>query len=219
VEIARRAPESGLIVCDGEEFGSPHSRPYLLSGAAARVLRTSRHGQYTGEFHRQFISHVNIRCPAQTLLPHRVLRETGAFGDFEAQDYDYYLRVSARYPVTFHAHSLVRWRDRQDSMSGPRIRRDLNWSRQKLEVLREYQRSREPCYQAVLARQLIWNRAEAAFHYGELMKRRRAFRALVLLLRRHPWPPSALPFLMAMTAPGLARTVHQWRHRTPGAAT
>jgi glycosyltransferase involved in cell wall biosynthesis len=211
VKIASGALGSGLIACDGEEFGSPRCRPYLLSGAAARALRSSSGGQFTAEFHRQFIRHVNIRCPAQILLPHRIVREIGPFGDFEAQDYDYYLRVSARYPITFHAHSLVRWRDRQDSMSGPLSRRDLNWSRQKLTVLRSYRKRCEPCYQADLERQLIWNRAEAAFHHGELFHRGRALRALLLLLRRHPWPFPALPFLLALAAPRLARTLQQWR--------
>ena len=69
VEIARRTPESGMIACDGQEFGSASSRPYLLSGAAAAALRSSRSGELTRHFHREFIRHVNIRCPAQTLIP------------------------------------------------------------------------------------------------------------------------------------------------------
>jgi len=158
---------------------------------------------------------VNIRCPAQTLIPRRVIDETGPFSDFSAQDYDYYLRVSSRFPVTFHAHSLVRWRDREESMSGRRSRRELTWSRQKLLVLRAYSRRYEPPYRADVERQIVWNRAEAAFHLGEVADLRRARRALRMLVLRRPWPPTALPFLIASAAPGLARAVHRiWTRRT-----
>jgi hypothetical protein len=65
-----------------------------------------------------------------------VIARIGPFRSFNAQDYDYYLRTSAQYPVTLHADKLVRWRDRADSTSGPHASRDLIWSRQKLAVLR-----------------------------------------------------------------------------------
>src|SRR5579872_1539872 len=120
LDVASRSPTSGMIVCDGEEFGYPVSRPYLVSGAPAHAMRIASDRIVTGNFHREFIKHPSIRCPAQTLLPRQVVKEVGAFADFDAQDYDYYLRVSARFPVTFHADSLVRWRDHESSMSGPR---------------------------------------------------------------------------------------------------
>lgn len=215
VEIARRTPESGMIACDGQEFGSASSRPHLLSGAAAAALRSPGRNEVTGHYHREFIRHVNIRCPAQTLIPRRVLDQVGPFCDFSAQDYDYYLRVSSRFPVTFHSHSLVRWRDREDSMSGPHARRDLTWCRQKLVVLRSYARHCEPKYRATVEQQLLRNRAEAAFHCAELVDRRRGLRALRMLIRRHPWPSAALPFLIASAAPRFARAAHRlWTHRT-----
>lgn len=204
LEIARRTPESGMIMCDGVQFGAS-SRPYLLTGAGARMLHRSPRGEITGNFHREFIQYVHMRCPAQTLFPRRVLDAVGSFSDYDAQDYDYYLRLSARFPVTFHAHSLVRWRDRENSMSGPLRRRDLTWARQRLKVLRAYQRRCEACYSAAVARQLVWTRAEAAFYYGEIFHRTRALRALLLLLRLRPWPPTALPFLLALATPKLAR--------------
>ncbi len=212
LDVARRHPQSGMIVCDGGEFGSPTSRRYLLSGAAADALRQSPTGEITSQFHRGFIRHVNIRCPAQTLIPRRVMEQVGPFADFYAQDYNYYLRLSARFPVTFHRNSLVRWRDREQSMSGARSLRELTWSRQKLMVLRDYISSEDPIFRQDLASQIIWNRAEIAFHYGELFRRSRATRALLMLLRKQPWPPKALPFLLAHAAPGLARSVHKaWR--------
>jgi glycosyltransferase involved in cell wall biosynthesis len=209
LEIARRKPESGLIACDGREFGSASNRASLLSGSAAAALRSSRSGEVTTQCHREFFHHVGIRCPAQTLIPRRVIQQIGPFGDFDAQDYEYYLRLSARFPVTFHSHSLVRWRDREDSMSGPRARRDLTWARQRLVVLRSYALRCEPQDRATVERQLVRTHAKAAFHCAELFDRRRAFRAMQILLRRHPWPPTALPFLIASTAPGLARAAHR----------
>lgn len=214
LEVARRNPTAGMIVCDGQEFGTPSSRPYLLSGAAATALRRSGGGEITGQFHREFIKHVNIRCPAQTLLPRLVIEEVGPFGDFEAQDYDYYLRVSARFPVTFHSESLVQWRDREDSMSGPRVRRDLNWSRQKLKVLRAYAGVSQERHRQLIENQIIWNRAEVMFHCGELSKNRRASRGLIMLLRARLFPPMALPFVVASAAPRVARFLHKmWSNR------
>jgi len=209
VEIAERSPSSGMIACDGLEFGAASSRPYLLSGPAASALRRAPSGEVTGDFHRAFIDHVGLRCPAQTLLPRAVIDKVGPFGNFEAQDYDYYLRLSALFPVTFHAHSLVRWRDREDSMSGRRSRRDLTWTRQRLVVLRSHARHNTLRHPAALMRQLLFSRAEAAFHYAALGRRRYAFRALRLLFARQPWPPIALPFLVAAMTPHAAR--HAYR--------
>jgi glycosyltransferase involved in cell wall biosynthesis len=209
VEIAKRSPASGMVACDGLEFGAPTSRPYLLSGPAASALRRTGCSEVTGDFHRAFIDHVGLRCPAQTLIPRAVLDHIGPFGNFEAQDFDYYLRLSARYPVTFHAHALVRWRDREDSMSGRRSRRDLTWTRQRLVVLRSHARRDAQRHPSAIARQLVFSRAEAAFHYAALGDRRHAFRALRMLLARQPWPPAALPFLVAAVAPHAAR--HAYR--------
>lgn len=175
VAIARRRPESGLIACDGHEFGAPWSRPFLLSGAAGVALGSSRR-EVTGEFHREFIRHVNIRCPAQTLIPRHVVDRVGGFADFEAQDYEYYLRVSAHYPVTFHADSLVSWRDREEGLSGPRVCRELTWIRQRIVILRAYLAYCEPKYRAAVRRQIAFSRAEAAFYAASPRTARHTYR-------------------------------------------
>jgi glycosyltransferase involved in cell wall biosynthesis len=175
VEIARRRPESGLIACDGHEFGAPASRPFILSGAAARALGSSRR-EVTGDFHRAFIRHVNIRCPAQTLIPRRVVDRVGPFADFEAQDYEYYLRVSAQYPVTFHADPLVSWRDREEGLSGPRVCRELTWIRQRIVILSAYLDYCEPRFRAAVRRQIAFSRAEAACYAASPRVARTAYR-------------------------------------------
>ena len=210
VEIARQTPESGMIACDGEEFGSASARPRLLFGPAAAAIRAARSGVATVRFHGVFIRHVGMRCPAQTLIPRHVVDRIGPFGFFRAQYYDYYLRVSGRFPVTFHGHSLVRWRDRDESMSGPHGRRGLTWTRQRLAVLRSWARRCEPQYHDAVQQQVVRTRAEAAFHCAELFDRRRGLRVIRELIRRHPWPPAALPFLVASAAPGLARAAHRF---------
>jgi glycosyltransferase involved in cell wall biosynthesis len=216
IAIARGNPGSGMIVCDGEEFGDARSRPYLVSGAIADAVRRAEDGIVTRRFHRELIKHPAIRCPAQTLLPRHVVEEIGPFADFDAQDYDYYLRVSACFPITFHRDSLVRWRDHEASMSGPRGLRELTWSRQKLKVLRAYTRRSEQrsesVYRKFLSRRLLWNRAEVAFHHGETFHRHCRMRALLMLLRTQPWPPIALPFLIAHASPKLGQIGRKvWR--------
>ena len=210
IDLAARHPRSGFIVCDGVEFaGRSITKPTLLSGPAAARLARSRDRTTTGHWHRAFIEHVSIRCPAQTLFPRAVIARIGPFRPFNAQDYDYYLRTSAHYPVTFHADKLVRWRDREESMSGPHARRDLIWSRQKLAVLRTHERQASSGTRPDLERQVIRVRAEAAVYCGELVPKSRATRVIVGLLRRSPWPPTALPYLGALYAPRVARRAHR----------
>jgi hypothetical protein len=59
----------------------------------------------------------------------------------EPSDWDYYLRISAAYPITFHRHSLVGWRYVPSSRSGREDRRAVVWGLMNVRLLNRHRRS------------------------------------------------------------------------------
>lgn len=210
VRLAQRHPGSGLIACDGVEFeGDTVLRPRLLGGVLGRLVRVEGAGEVTGRFHREFFEVNPISCPAQTLIPRRVLDAVGPFIDSGAQDYDCYLRIAQRFPITLHRDSLVRWRYRPESMSGPREGRATTWGWMKLGVLHAHARRCTAPERRLIARRLvpmIRSLGYAAYLRGTRGDRAGAGREIARLLRTSPWPPTALPYLVGLLTPALIRT-------------
>ena len=221
VAVAARHPDSGLIGCDGVEFeGSTILRESLLNGAALDAVRHAPGAEVEGDFHTRFIRDVPMACPAQTLIPRRVLIAIGPFRNSRVQDYDYYLRVAQRFPVTLHADSLVRWRYREGSMSGRRERRVVLWELDILEVLATHARRCGPEVQFLIRSErarIVRERAWAAYHTDSTTDRPFAVSVLQQLLREQPWPPTALPYLLGVLLPGRlrepARSLFRWTRR------
>ena len=138
LEVARRHPASGLIMSDGVEFDDGEiTDPHLYPMAVAAWLDAAPDGEVTGWMYHDFLTMCPARCPAQAIMPRRVV---DAIGDVcitpnGMQDYDYYLRIARRFPVTLHARSLVRRRYRAESMSGPRETRGLHLTMQTISVV------------------------------------------------------------------------------------
>ncbi len=208
VEVAARHPGSGLIACDGTRFGEGVQAARLLHGAPARALDGTAEGEITGSFHRDFIAAVPIGCPGQALIPRWAVERIGPFADLLAQDYDYYLRIAQCMPVTLHRDSLVRYRFRLDSLSGPPQDREVAWAWMKIAVLQAHAR-RCALEDRRLANQQIGALVRAvAYHTyrrGIRGKRLRATSVMMKLLRERPWPPLALPFLLGLWAPEALR--------------
>lgn len=209
LEVARRAPDAGLIACDGVEFQDDRVlRQRLLVGPLAARLDASRQGLVSGRFHPQMLLGNPISCPAQVLIPRRVVEEIGDFGDFSAQDYDYYLRIAQRHPVALHRDLLTCWRYRPEGMSGPLEGRQLCWDRMELPVLRLH-RSRCAGEERRLldrrTRRLIRGLAQHAVERGRQGERAWARRELVALLGARPWRPTALRYWVQLEAQGPLR--------------
>jgi glycosyltransferase involved in cell wall biosynthesis len=209
VEIARRHPDSGLIACDGDEFdGDVVVGDRLLRGELADRLDRSETGTLTGHFHREFIACTTISCPAQVLVPRPVLAAVGPMRELGATDFDYWLRIAQRFPVTLHRHTLARWRYRPDSMSGPRQYRYQNWDRMKVEVLELHapRCSREE-QRLIRARRadLLGDLSYMAYRRGLEENRAVWRRELRRLFRARPWPPTALAYLAALRTPAPIR--------------
>lgn len=207
--VAARHPGSGLIISDGVEFGPEGElRPHLLQTPFRQLLETAGGREYTGGCHELFIHVPPVSCPAQTLIPRPVMERLGPFADLNSQDYEYYLRIAREYPVTIHADSLTRWRNRPDGLSGPRETRAIVWPLDDQPVLKRHARGCDRVTQAMILRrrrflaQAVGVRALALADSGD---RPRALRALRRLLRLGPWPPIALLYLAALYAPGGVR--------------
>ena len=209
VEVAGRHPESGLIACTGVEFEGERvlSAP-LLGRELLRALDGAPEGEVTGHFHHALIRSSTISCPAQTLIPRRVVQSLGEFVDSGAQDYDYYLRIAQRYPITLHRSRgeapLVRWRYRGDSMSGHGERRRFVWGLDMLNVLRAHRARCDTASRRVVRRRratLARALAREAYVYGDRTDRRYALHVLGRLLAARPWPPTALPVVIALLTP------------------
>jgi glycosyltransferase involved in cell wall biosynthesis len=208
VEVAARHPQSGLIACDGIRFGEGIHPARLLYGAPARALDRRPEGEITGDFHRDFIAAVPIGCPGQVLIPRRVIDRVGPFADLLAQDYDYYLRIAQRLPVTLHRHVLVRYRSRRDSLSGPPEDRAVALPLMKIPVLKAHAHRSSPADRGLTNERiagLVRRAARELYERSARVGRLRTTAAMATLLRARPWPPTALPFLLALWTPAALR--------------
>jgi len=227
VAVAERHPDSGLIACDGVGFTAEHPDTGRLLGRRwLRLLLASSGREITGHYHDLMIEANQIRSPAQVLLPRRVLREIGPFTDSMVQDYDCYLRVAQRFPITVHADLLARYRERSDSMSGPVGRRGIVWGWDLLRSLRRHADRCDPAGRQRVARRLraqVRAMAYEAYAYGMEGNRIRATRVLMRLGREES-VTVALIYLTALWTPGRVkrrligalRTVRRLPRAAPG---
>ncbi len=164
VAVAHRHPESGLVVSDGVEFEDDRVlRTRLLHTQVTDRLDRAPGEPVTDFMYASFCAGNLIACPAQALLPRHTIDVVGEVCAVPngVQDYDYYLRVTRVFPVTFHGASLARWRYRSDSMSGDAVQRNYRWSVQALAAL-ERQQTRCPPGDREMLRTAITSRARAA---------------------------------------------------------
>ena len=131
LEIAARHPESGMVACDGlmetSQNGVIENYPHLLDRGIVADLEKSLIGEITYDsLYQRFLRSQLIYSPNQVFIPKYIINNVGLFSEFRgAVDYEYYLRVAARYPITFHSHSLVHKRYNPLSTLGPSERRSF----------------------------------------------------------------------------------------------
>jgi glycosyltransferase involved in cell wall biosynthesis len=221
VEIAARHPETGLVACNAVEFDDDQVlREDLLFEPFLRAIAASPSGEVTANFERELITGNGISAPSQVLIPRRVLQEIGPFIDSGAQDYDYYLRVSRRFPVTVHRHHLARWRYRPDAMSGAHADRPVRWGLYALPVLLAHRTRCRAEYRPLLEariRGLTMRIGQDLMTRGRERGRLAATSHLLTVLRARPWPPTALMHLAGLWIPKLASRIGARPARPPRA--
>ena len=225
VAVAARHPTSGLVVCDGVEFdGSKILSRHLLAPEYREAIRGAGGGEVTRRVYREMVQGAAIRCPAQTLIPRAVTVRVGplSVSRDEATDLDYYLRIAREYPVTFHDHSLARWRYLPTSHSGPADRRMLRWSALIAPVLAREARH-GPAEDRLVVREslraLVRRQAREAYYYGRRHDLAYARASLRTVMRHAPldgralayggalWLPEPITALAARAARGVAGTM------------
>jgi glycosyltransferase involved in cell wall biosynthesis len=196
VAVARRRPESGFVAGDGVRWSDGRAvGSGLLHGRLADRADASPGGEWTGDAYRALLRGNAVSTPGQVLLPRSVVERLGPLSERrdEPFDYEYWLRVAARYPVTIHRGRCLRWRYRADSRSGLGPLRRLRWALMDLSVLeRELASCPRPHRRAVRAGlRKRARRARLAWVLGRLRgmeEGRAALRRLAAAAPLSPWP-------------------------------
>jgi hypothetical protein len=209
LEVARRHPEVGLVVCDGREFGRPTDGDRLLHGPLRAQVDAAPSGVLVFDAYPPLLQHPTINCPAQTLFRRSVIDRLGpvATDRNTAPDYDYHLRAAQHFRVAMHDAQLVRYRYRADSMSGPADRRGFATDEKVLTVLAGHRPSCRPDAAAFLDQRLVaeFDRVAAAmYHYGVAGDRRYARDYLARLRRVRPSDGALISASAALALPAIA---------------
>ena len=206
VSAARDHPLSGLIVADGVQFDDAGSilQASIIAPSIRALLGSS--ASVTLRCYQQLLVHNVILTSSQVLIPRSVLDQVGV-SDMRighASDWDLYLRIAARYDVTFLRDTLTRWRYLPTSVSGPQHLRQMRWAADELGVLRKQLKETAP-EDGPAIRELLkartFERAYTIYCYGMETDRAFAREQLLRMLRRHPASATVLTFLIALHLP------------------
>ena len=190
VAAAQQYPHSGLTVVDGIEFDEtgilrqsviavPHAKNFLSSSEDVYV---------SGPCYRLLVEGNFIFTTSQVMIPVRVLESVG-LSDTKfrlASDYDLYLRIAAKYHVTFVKLPLVRHRHHSARASGPMDLRVIRFGVEVIKVLQKHSQMAPVNYQSWIFSHIRAQRfyfAQNAYHYGRAKDRALATRFLLRLLR------------------------------------
>lgn len=196
---------SGIIVTDGVQFDE--------TGVRTQSLFRHVHSAFEGEWssitvrcYREFIRRTLISTVSQIMIPAAVLRDVGTSDPKigVCSDYDLYLRIASRYPVTFVSKVLMRWRYLASSASGPNHLRYLMWSAAGIRALKkqlgEGPSQHHPELRKRISRAVI-EAADTAYGVGRGGNRSWAARYLLRLLFHNPTYPSVAFFLVGLSLP------------------
>jgi glycosyltransferase involved in cell wall biosynthesis len=205
VGAARSHPQSGLIVVDGVQFSGPAILHASLFPPQVTMLLGGRESVTLGCYERLLRGNV-IASTSQVLIPRVVLDEVGLSDPRlpVSSDWDLYIRIAARYEITFLHKRLVRWRYLETSASGPEHLRPLRWAVDHIAILKKHLRSAPGEYRPLvraLLRQKIAETADQTYWYGRQSDTVWARRHLLTLLRQHPFSPVFSAFLLALYLP------------------
>lgn len=211
VEAAVAHPTAGLLIVNGAMFGDPITPGALLFWERIRHLMGDAGPVVTRRCYNELLEGNLISTTSQVMIPRRVLDDVGLSDTaFEvSSDYDLYIRIAARYDVTFIDRQLMRWRYLPTSVSGPRQFRSFRWAEEDVAVWRKHLTLVPAGRRAQLARRIrarLHATARDAWCYGMDVDRPWAARYLRRLWRQNF--PSVSPgvFLLGLACPrGLAR--------------
>jgi glycosyltransferase involved in cell wall biosynthesis len=190
VAAATAHPTAGLIATDGVQF----SDATVLAGslyAPAVCAMLAQRDSVTRWCYEEFLEKNLISSTSQIMVPRPVFDVVG-LSDHAfpiVSDWDLYLRIAARYEVTFLAAKLARWRYLPTSASGSVELRHLRWAPDEIAILKKHLRCCPPAARSLIRTRLsekIHATANAAYDFGRTVDRAFAARYLLALLRKNP---------------------------------
>ncbi len=206
VTAANDHPSSGLIVAGGvqiDDSGAILGRS-LIAPSIETLLGSAE--SITLRCYDQLLAQNVILTSSQVLIPKAVFDQVGV-SDIRiahASDWDIYLRIAARYDVTFLREPLTRWRYLSTSVSGPQHLREMRWAADEIGVLRKQLKGAAGEYRPVIRRLIearTFERAYTIYCYGMATDRAFARVQLLRMLRRYPTSASVVTFLAALHIP------------------
>jgi len=215
VMAAEAQPQSGLIVCDGVQFDDTG---ILQASIIAPVMRARLvvAESVTAWCYREFVQQNLVATCSQALTRREVIDEVGVsdLGVSDASDWDLYLRIAARYEVTFLRQSLMQWRYVKESVSGSNVLRMMRWWPNAIAVLRKQLREGPEMFRAeVLAtlRERIVSGGDAVYQYGRETDKVWARRCLLRAIREMPQSVRMWSLLVALHLPRRCAARGDWR--------
>jgi glycosyltransferase involved in cell wall biosynthesis len=221
VAAARAWPRAGLIAANGVQFDEGGVIRESLIPSSVQTLIGSAPGISLPSYER-FLRGNPVPTTSQVMIPRQVLEEIGPSDPAFplASDWDLYIRISARYDVTFLRDKTVSWRYLSTSASGPVDLRMLHWATDEIAILRKHLRHASGHHRPLLRsllRQKRFRTAQTAYHSGRARDLSWARRFLWSHLTRNPTSASAVLYLAALSTPSsLARLVTRLTRATIG---
>jgi len=213
VSAAKGHPKSGLIAVDGVQFTEARiTRESLFPAQIARLFDSGEESVSVDA--SEFLLRENvIWTTSQALIPAWAIEAVG-LSDPQfplVNDWDLYLRIAERHPVTFVDRRLIRWRYHERSASGPAFLRQLRWGEDSIRMMakhvRRAPRERRSAVRRALRSQ-IFETARAAYDRTKPGQREIGLECLRRLLRWSLVSPAPTMFLLAAYSPNwLTRTL------------
>ncbi|HXH20995.1 MAG TPA: glycosyltransferase family 2 protein [Dehalococcoidia bacterium] len=212
VDAVQRFPDSGLVAVDGVEFDDSGTvlSSTLMPPAGRALLARAGVSVWHGYCYADLLDGTPVSTSSQIMVPARVFQTVGDWNSRfpVSHDYDLYLRIAAHFPITLVAATLVRWRRRPTSLSGPPDLRFFNWRKDTAAILREQLRSGPRAFRGAVKRSLhraALEIAKEAYYRGHRGHRLWAARYLLRLARTSRQFHLVTPFLAGLFAPAAIR--------------
>jgi glycosyltransferase involved in cell wall biosynthesis len=210
----RTYPDSGLIACDARLFdGDRVLKSELLRPSAPDLFPDDGTSPVSLRCYERLLQGNFIATTSQVMVPREILEHVGPSDTAlpTCSDYDLYLRIASKYPLTFVRDSLTHWRYLPTSASGPATGRRLRWSEDDIIATKKQLRSATPLARPVVRRALsvkMHETARLAYDYGLDVDRGVALKYLWRLAWQNPAEPAVWLHLAGLFAgPWLRRRV------------
>jgi len=205
VEAAGRFPQAGLIVADGFPFSHEDGailRSSLLHDYGDNLCASLPEDSVVElDLYHRLLRGCVIDTPSQVMVPSNVVHTIGLFAQHRADDYDFYLRIAATFPVVLIKKHLVKYRVHTDSVSGPLAMQFFQWTQPNISIWRKHLKVCRADIRPFVRQQInygVVSAAERARDEGLRGKRRWASRFLLRLIVKNPLPPASLSVALSL---------------------